>query len=78
MAIHLDDYKIIKSPLSSYVYFVQLTLKSYRDKVMASAIIDRIVHHAEIIKITGSRYRIKDYKGESIEINEADENAFKN
>jgi len=48
------------------------------DKVMASAIIDRIVHHAEIIKITGSSYRIKNYKEESIEINEPDENTFKN
>ena len=48
------------------------------DKVMASAIIDRIVHHAEIIKITGNSYRIKNYKEESIDINEPNENTFKN
>ena len=30
----------------------------------ASAIIDRIVHHASIIKIIGSSYRIKNYKDE--------------
>ena len=41
-------------------------------------LIFEIVHHAEIIKITGSSYRIKNYKEESIEINEADENTFKN
>ena len=34
------------------------------DPVMASAIIDRIVHHAKIIKITGNSYRIKDYEKE--------------
>jgi DNA replication protein DnaC len=31
----------------------------FGDTVMASAIIDRIVHHAQIIKITGESYRIK-------------------
>lgn len=31
------------------------------DAVMASAIIDRIVHHASIIKITGNSYRVKNY-----------------
>lgn len=31
------------------------------DKVMASAIIDRIVHHAHILKFTGESYRIKDF-----------------
>lgn len=34
----------------------------FGDNVMASAIIDRIVHHAFIIKITGDSFRIKDYK----------------
>ena len=33
--------------------------KLFGDKVMASAIIDRIVHHAHIIKITGESYRLK-------------------
>ena len=27
--------------------------------VIASAIVDRIIHHCEIIKITGQSYRIK-------------------
>ncbi len=36
----------------------------FGDNVMASAIIDRIVHHAAIIRITGSSYRIKNYKDE--------------
>jgi len=31
----------------------------FGDKVMASAIIDRLVHHAYIIKITGDSYRVK-------------------
>src|SRR5690606_14076501 len=34
----------------------------FGDKVIASAIIDRIVHHAHIIKITGDSYRIKNLK----------------
>lgn len=33
----------------------------FGDPVMASAIIDRIVHHAVILKITGNSYRIKQY-----------------
>jgi DNA replication protein DnaC len=35
----------------------------FGDMVMASAIIDRIVHHAQIIKITGESYRIKGLQG---------------
>jgi DNA replication protein DnaC len=31
------------------------------DKVMASAIIDRIVHHAHILRFAGESYRIKDF-----------------
>lgn len=31
----------------------------FNDQVMASAIIDRIVHHAHIVKITGDSYRVK-------------------
>lgn len=31
----------------------------FGDSVIASAIIDRLVHHCEIIKITGTSYRIK-------------------
>ena len=33
----------------------------FGDNVLASAIIDRIVHHAFIIKINGESFRIKDY-----------------
>ena len=31
------------------------------DQVLASAIIDRMVHHAHIIKINGDSYRVKEY-----------------
>lgn len=31
----------------------------FGDSVIASAIVDRIVHHCEIVKITGQSYRIK-------------------
>lgn len=34
----------------------------FGDMVMASAIIDRIVHHAEIIRIDGDSYRTKNYE----------------
>ncbi|MEM6380325.1 MAG: IS21-like element helper ATPase IstB [Bacteroidota bacterium] len=34
----------------------------FGDRVLAGAIIDRIVHHAYIIKITGDSYRIKNFK----------------
>ena len=42
----------------------------FGDSIMASAIIDRIVHHATIIKIDGDSYRIKDYKNELSESEE--------
>ena len=32
----------------------------FGDPVIANAIIDRLVHHCDIIKITGNSYRIKD------------------
>ena len=35
--------------------------KIFGDQVLASAIIDRLVHHAHIIKIKGESYRIKNY-----------------
>ncbi len=31
----------------------------FGDSVIASAIVDRIIHHCEIVKITGQSYRIK-------------------
>ncbi|MCQ2914989.1 MAG: IS21-like element helper ATPase IstB [Alphaproteobacteria bacterium] len=34
----------------------------FGDSVVASAILDRLVHHCEIIKINGNSYRIKDKK----------------
>jgi DNA replication protein DnaC len=34
----------------------------FGDYTMASAIIDRIIHHAHIIKINGESFRIKNYK----------------
>jgi len=37
----------------------------FGDAILASAIIDRLVHHASIVKITGSSYRIKDLLAES-------------
>jgi len=35
---------------------------------MASAIIDRLVHHAVVIKITCKSYRIKNYTDKSIPV----------
>jgi len=37
----------------------------FGDFVMASAIIDRIVHHAIIMKINGESYRIKNFKNDN-------------
>lgn len=34
----------------------------FGDAVMAAAIIDRLVHHAHVIKITGESYRVRDLK----------------
>lgn len=33
----------------------------FGDKILAGAIIDRIVHHAHIIRINGDSYRVKDF-----------------
>ncbi|MEO1451112.1 MAG: ATP-binding protein [Bacteroidota bacterium] len=37
----------------------------FGDDVLANAIIDRIVHHAYIFKITGESYRVKDFLAQS-------------
>lgn len=34
----------------------------FSDNVMASAIIDRVVHHSTVIKINGLSFRTKDLK----------------
>jgi len=36
--------------------------KIFNDNTVASAIIDRLVHHSEVIKIEGASYRVKDRK----------------
>lgn len=36
--------------------------KIFHDNTIASAIIDRLVHHSEVIKIEGGSYRVKDRK----------------
>jgi DNA replication protein DnaC len=33
----------------------------FRDSVIANAILDRVLHHAHVIHITGKSYRLKDY-----------------
>ena len=33
----------------------------FKDPVLASAILDRILHHAHVVQITGKSYRLKDY-----------------
>lgn len=40
--------------------------KIFSDNTTASAIIDRLVHHAEIIKIEGESYRLKDKNKKSL------------
>lgn len=44
----------------------------FGDSVIANAIIDRLVHHSKIIKITGRSYRIKGMNEES-DIGSADQ-----
>lgn len=44
----------------------------FGDSVIANAIIDRLVHHSKIIKITGRSYRIKGMIEES-DIGSADQ-----
>ncbi|HFE4811088.1 TPA: ATP-binding protein, partial [Staphylococcus aureus] len=37
---------------------------SFSNKIVSAAIIDRLVHHSKVFKITGESYRLKDYKTE--------------
>ena len=34
---------------------------TFQDPVIANAILDRVLHHAHVINITGNSYRLKDY-----------------
>ncbi|WP_162779264.1 ATP-binding protein, partial [Staphylococcus aureus] len=38
--------------------------ESFINKIVSAAIIDRLVHHSKVFKITGESYRLKDYKTE--------------
>ncbi|MGK0577960.1 ATP-binding protein, partial [Macrococcus capreoli] len=38
--------------------------ESFSNKIASAAIIDRLVHHSKVFKITGESYRLKDYKNE--------------
>ncbi|MDD7036983.1 MAG: ATP-binding protein, partial [Mollicutes bacterium] len=49
----------------------------FGDSVIANAIIDRLVHHSKIIKITGRSYRIKGMIEES-DIGSADQKSRAN
>lgn len=44
--------------------------KIFHDNTVASAVIDRLVHHSEVIKIEGASYRIKDRKRKHTDIEE--------
>ncbi|MDE9830730.1 ATP-binding protein [Staphylococcus delphini] len=35
---------------------------SFSNKIASATIIDRLIHHSKIFKITGDSYRLKDYK----------------
>ena len=37
----------------------------FMDPVIANAILDRVLHHAHVIHITGKSYRLKDYYEDS-------------
>ena len=37
----------------------------FMDPVIANAILDRVLHHAHVVNITGKSYRLKDYYEES-------------
>ena len=37
------------------------------DEILASALLDRLLHHAEVIAINGSSYRMKDRRRDAVE-----------
>ena len=39
--------------------------KIFHDNTVASAIVDRLAHHSELIKIEGGSYRVKDRKSKT-------------
>ncbi len=39
--------------------------KVFKDTMIASAILDRVLHHAHVVTITGRSYRLKDYVEEN-------------
>jgi DNA replication protein DnaC len=38
------------------------------DEILASALLDRLLHHAEVIAINGSSYRMKDRRRDAVEV----------
>ncbi len=37
----------------------------FQDNIIASAVIDRLIHHSEVVKIQGESYRVKDRKNKN-------------
>lgn len=47
----------------------------FGDQLVAAALIDRIVHHADVLTLKGSSYRLKDTKIDSLPSARADNTA---
>jgi len=72
----LDDFKSIideKLEIPCTAFSLSKWGDIFNDNVIATAIIDRLVHHSSVIKITGKSYRIKDHLSEDSGENSKDD-----
>ena len=53
-------YERISTILTTNINFSEWD-EVFCDAVMANAILDRILHHAHVVTITGKSYRLKDH-----------------
>ena len=58
----IDEIGFKKVPQDAVDEFFEDWANVFGDQVLASAIIDRLVHHCHIIKIIGPSYRMKNLK----------------
>lgn len=58
-------HKFIAKKTKSTIFTTNITFSNwdeiFKDKVLANAILDRILHHSHVIRITGKSYRLKKY-----------------
>jgi len=59
-------YEVSSTMITSNLKFSEWPAFLGNDQAMSTALVDRLIHRAEILNMIGESYRLKDVKGESV------------